>query len=391
MASQKGTDRLGWFREARLGVFFHWSIFSVDDPLAHCLWWSDFNDYKRLADKFKPKKCWAQEWMDLVKKSGAKYAVLTTKHHNGFCLFETETTDFSAPSYTGRDLIAEYVGACRKGGIKVGFYFSGPDWRFSHSSVGVDPKSRQLNEFKRCVHTQIRELCTNYGKIDVWWWDGGPPETGKVIRWMRKVQPEMVINDRCGIGTWQQKLDCASCEGEIKPPSDPKHMWEACKTSNKHWGYYGPGDISWMSVTEAIHWLVTIASHSGNFLLNIGPKANGDIPPKARRLFEAIGRWLAVNGESIYACKRSHLQGDEGCALTAKGKTAYLHILHYYHPEIIVLSPKAKIKTARILATGRKLTVRASGPRVTISGLPSKAPDKHDTVIELKTSACAEA
>jgi len=200
------------------------------------------------------------------------------------------------------------------------------------------------------------------------------------------VQPDMIISDRCGL-----RLDCASAEGEVKRPGYPNPAWEVCKTSNKHWGYYADEKTcQWMSLAESIHWLVSIASNGGNFLYNMGPKANGDIPTRAKRLFEGIGGWLEKNGESIYGCGRSSITG--GCAgtTTAKGTTAYLHILHWVHPEVVVLSPKVKLKSARILLTGKRLKVKQVGERVIISGLPKEPPDASDTVIVLKTDKSSE-
>ena len=196
MPSQKAAKRVKWFREATFGVFFHWGIYSVYGRAE----WVRFQEripmeeYKKLAADFKPKKGWADEWMELVKRSQAKYAVLTTKHHDGYCLFDTKTTtDFSAPTTgPGRDLIAEYADACRRHNVKVGFYYSGPDWRYFNwedkDMWNVKQKATpKYKDYSEVILTHIEELCTNYGKIDLWWWDGGPPDVKKTIAKMRKM------------------------------------------------------------------------------------------------------------------------------------------------------------------------------------------------------------
>ncbi len=382
------SDRLLWLKDARFGVFFHWGTYAVH---AHGSWAMHqeaipAETYRQLAYRFKPRKGWADEWMDLVVGSGARYAVLTTKHHEGYCLFPTKTTDYNAAQTgPGRDLIREYVDACRRAKVKVGFYYSAPDWRFGLDPI--TPDSGDLySRYKDSTRAQVEELCTNYGPIDLWWWDGEPPDVDETLRWMREAQPKMVINDRCG-----RELDCASCEKEIRPPADIKRPWECCTTSNEHWGYFGPGDIKWLRDVDAIHWLVTCASWEGNLLLNIGPKADGTLPAKAVSHFTRIGEWLEVNGESIYGTRRSSLSGGAGGATTARGEAAYLHILHYLAPEYVILSPRVRVLSARVLSTGQELNVRQEGERVIISGLPRRAPDRRDTVVVLKTDGCAEA
>ena len=385
MPPRKKSGQFTWWKEARFGVFFHWGSYSVYGRAEWAMnqerW--PFDEYKKFADMFKPKKDWADEWMELIKRAGAKYAVLTTKHCEGYCLFKTKSTDYSAPNTgPGRDLVAEYVDACRKAGVKIGFYFTPWDWRFSWDPLWTGPKNKMTKEYRTCMNIQIEELCKNYGPIDLWWWDGVPPDVKNVIARMREWQPKMIINDRCGL-----KLDCGSAEKKLTFSDDPNHAWEVCTTSCKHWGYYADeATCQWMSLAESIHWLVSTASHASNLLYNIGPRADGTIPPKAKTLFEGMGDWLRKNGESIYGVGPSSITGGACAATTAKGNTVYLHVLHWAQPEIVVLSPKLKVTSAKLLLTGKKLGVRQEGERVIISGLPRKAPDPIDTVIELKTN-----
>ena len=392
MTKSPAPHRFKWFTDARFGIFFHWGIYSAYARGEWALYFerTPFGEYKKLADRFRPKKGWADEWMKLVKRSGAGYTVLTTKHHDGYCLFDTKTSsDYSAPTTApGRDLIAEYVKACRKYRIKIGFYYSPPDWRygFKWNIAGPMAKPKIYKEYKSIILTQIEELCRNYGKIDLWWWDGAPPDVKRTVARMRRWQPGMMINDRCGL-----KLDCGSQEGCTRINcDDPKHSWEQCMTSNAHWGYFGPGDIRWITVTGAIHNLVSDVSYGGNLLLNIGPTASGDIPIRARMLFEGIGKWLRKNGESIYGKGASSISGGAAGVTTAGDTKAYLHILHYVYPEYVVLSPKVKVESAKVLATGKDLGVRREGKRVIISGLPRRAPSRDDTVIVLETAGSSE-
>ncbi len=381
------NEQLQWFNDARFGVFFHWGIYAVHarGEWAYVSEQYPPDAYARLAWEFKPRVGWADTWMDLVTASGARYAVMTTKHHDGYCLFETATSAFSAPrTGPGRDLVREYVDACRRAGVKVGLYYSPPDWRWSFTPL--TPSDAAYAAYRDYVHTQVHELCTHYGPIDLWWWDGTPPEGEALMAWMRQAQPTMVINDRGGIA-----LDCASCEKEIRPPKDLSRPWECCTTSNQHWGYFGAGDIRWMSTADVVHWLTCVAASGGNLLLNIGPTASGAIPAKAQRLFREVGEWLKVHGESIYGTGRSSISGGAVGCTTARGNTAYVHILHYYAPELVVLSPQVRVQSARLLATGQPLQVRQEGARVILSGLPRRAPDRRDTVVVLDTDGSAEA
>lgn len=377
-----------WWNKVRFGVFFHWGVYSYLErgEWVRYLERIPFDEYRKLAKHFKPKKNWADQWMQFIKRAGAGYAVITTKHHDGYCLFDTKTSDdFSAPTTgPGRDLIAEYVKACRKHKIKVGFYYSAPDWRYfwdeSKGMIITPKKNKKYSEYKKTVLTHIEELCSNYGSIDYWWWDGAPPEKEKTIAKMQSLQPKMLINDRCGL-----KLGIASAEKKLSSPISPSYDWECSMTSNDHWGYFGSGDDCWMTVRKSIHWMVTAGSHSGNFLYNIGPKVDGTIPSKGKRLFSGIGDWLKTYGDSYYNCEESVIEGGCSGCTTCNGNTTYLHIHHYTYPYYVIISPGIKIRSAYIMKTNKKLSIEQQGERVLLTGLPTKAPDIHDTVIVLKT------
>lgn len=386
------NKKANWWREARFGVFFHWGIYSALErgEWAYYLEKIPYDEYKKLAGDFRPKKDWADNWVRLIKDSGAKFAVLTTKHCDGYCLFDTRTSsDYSAPTTApGRDLVAEYIEACRKHNIKVGLYYTPLDWRYYWKEdkgmripAGDTPKYREYSEI---VLTHIEELCNNYGPIDYWWWDGSPPEVEKTIADMRRWQPSLLINDRCGL-----RLGIGSGEKKHYTPPYPGYDWELSQTSNDHWGYYRE-DHCWLTVTKSIHWMVSAASHNGSFLYNIGPKADGDIPAQAQDIFNGMGRWLSKYGNSYYGTTSSHVEGGCSGCTTAKGNVCYLHIHHYTYPYYVVISPKADILSATIMADGKKLSVKQDGRRFILTGLPEKPPDAHDTVIVLQTDRDAQ-
>ncbi len=381
-----------WWRERRFGVSFHWGIYSM---LGRGEWVRHMEripmkEYEKLALNFKPAKGWADNWARFVKESGAGYAVMTTKHHDGYCLFDTETTDyFSAPkSGPGSDLVAEYVRACRENDIKVGFYYSAPDWRFfwdKEKGFEIEPDDSDLyREYKEVTLKHIEELCRNYGQVDYWFWDGYPPEVEKTVTRMKQWQPEMLINDRCGL-----KLGLGSGEKRFYTPPFYGYDWELTHVSNDHWGYFASDDC-WLSLKKSIHWITCTASMNGNFLFNVGPMTDGKIPERATELFGGIGTWLQEHGESYYGTASSNIEGGCSGCTTAKGDTCYLHIHHYVYPYYVVISPEVDIISATVMKTGQKLDVKKDGIRFIITGLPEKAPDANNTVIVLKTDGPAE-
>jgi alpha-L-fucosidase len=388
MRKRRKSRRFEWWNEARFGIFWVWGCYAVNErgELGSLFERTPLDEYKKFADGFKPKKDFAHDWMELHRRAGARYAVLTAKYCDGYALFDTKSSDYSAPKTgPGRDLVAEYVDACRKAGVRIGIYFNPTDWRFSWSYSGPEPKTAKHREWSDVLNTQIEELCTNYGPIDLWWWDGGPPGAEKIVKKMRKWQPNMMMNNRAG-----QPYDFACGEKVFPPAEERRGNWEMCLTSNEHWGYF-KHDHCWISLSTSIHHMTWTGGAGGNFLYCIGPKASGDIPAPARRIFEGMGAWLKQYGESYYGKGPSTIKG--GCAgfVVAKGKTAYLHIHFYASPHYVLLSPGIRVRSATVMKTGQRLTVKHEGERVILTGLPPKPPDVHDTVVVLKTDRPSEA
>ncbi|MFH0795829.1 MAG: alpha-L-fucosidase [Candidatus Omnitrophota bacterium] len=307
------TRRHKWFSQARFGMFIHWGLYSI---LGRGEWVMDaekipLSEYEKLITRFNPEKFNAKEWVSLAKSAGMKYMVLTTKHHDGFCLFDSKLTDYTSKnSPAKKDFVAEFVEACRKEGMKIGFYYSLLDWH--HSDYQASPAKGTLSKkYIDYYHGQVRELCTNYGKIDIMWFDGEWDhsyqqwKSKELVRMIRKLQPDILINNRLGHKGNCHRDDISYKEGDFGTPEQTitagasDRLWESCMTMNDHWGY-AFGDHNWKTTTQLIHNLVRCVAGGGNYLLNVGPKPDGTIPlPSVRRL-KKIGSWIKINGKSIY-------------------------------------------------------------------------------------------
>src|SRR3954447_11311490 len=284
---QDRARRLQWFRDARFGMFIHWGLYS---QLGRHEWVMNREripvaEYEPLADTWKPKPNCARVWAKLAKQAGMRYMVMTTKHHEGFCLFDSKLTDHNAAKRgPGRDLVAEYVEAARAEGLRVGFYYSLMDW---HHPDGAHCKKDEAarRRFVDYIHGQVRELCSNYGKLDILWYDVAWPlsaegwESVKMNKMVRQLQPDILINNRAKIPE-----DFTTPEQRIQAFSEP---WEACMTMNDSWGYQRADD-DWKSPKTVVSNLVTCARGYGNYLLNIGPKADGSIPDESVQILTNV-------------------------------------------------------------------------------------------------------
>jgi len=383
-----------WFNQARFGMFIHWGVYSIP---ARGEWVRyveriPAKEYEKLAWNFNPEKYNPEEWVNLAQEAGMKYMVLTTRHHDGYSLFNSKVSDFTAPKTAAkRDLIAEYVEACRKKGMRIGFYYSLLDWRYQAYFDGPQKDPDGWAEFRDYVHTQVRELCTNYGKIDVMWYDGAWPwkpedwKSAELNAMVRKLQPNILINNRSRLPE-----DFGTPEQKIEPTKEAERKWETCMTMNDNWGY-SAADQNWKSVRQLIMNLVRCARDGGNYLLNVGPKPDGTIPgPSVTRLKE-IGKWMKVSGESIYGSERCNLSGGMTGMTTAKGTTAYLHVYRWPGKEITIAGVKNTVLSAKVLVTGEEVEVTQEGDRVFFKTLPTNAPDPYDSVIAMKLDGKPEA
>lgn len=374
--------RLQWWQEARFGMFIHWGVYAIpargewvmyQEHIPHA-------EYAPLAKEFNPNKFDPDAWVRLAREAGMRYIVLTTRHHDGFSLFDSQVSDFTAPKTAAkRDLVRAYVEACHRGGMRVGFYYSLLDWRYEAYFRGPQKDPEGWAKLVEYVHAQVRELCTNYGKIDILWYDGGWPYTAEDWRsaelnaMVRSLQPEILINNRSLLPE-----DFDTPEQHIRA-SAPGRPWEACMTLNDSWGY-NAADDAWKSPKQVITHLVQCASGGGNFLLNVGPKADGTIPAESERILRAVGEWLHRNGGSIYGTERCPLSTSTGLC-TLKGHTLYVHVLRWPGKELVVPRLLSKVVSASLLAEGKPVKFEQKGDRLFLRDLPGRAPDPLDTVI----------
>jgi alpha-L-fucosidase len=276
--------RMKWWHEARFGMFIHWGLYSV---LGRHEWAMENEgipvpEYEQLARRFTPRPNAAREWARLAKRAGQRYMVMTTKHHEGFCFFDTKTTNYCAPKQAcGRDLVKEFVEAARAEGLRFGFYYSLMDWHHPDGANCVKDEAAR-KRFVEYIHTHVRELMTNYGKVDVLWYDVNWPldaqgwESERMNEMVFKLQPDIIVNNRNGLpgdfATPEQRIEAAKGQA-----------WESCMTMNDSWGYH-QADDNWKSPKTVVRNLITCARQGGNYLLNIGPKPDGSVPEESVKI-----------------------------------------------------------------------------------------------------------
>jgi len=373
--------RMQWWRKARFGMFIHWGLYS---QLGRHEWVMNreripLSEYEKLAATWKPKPRASRFWAKMAKQTGMKYMVMTTKHHEGFCLWNTQQTDYNAVRCgPGRDLVKEYVEACREFGLKIGFYYSLLDW---HHPDGMrclyDENARK--RFIHFTHNCVRELCTNYGKVDILWYDGPAPlrtpelwESKKMNEMVRRLQPHIIINDRSLLPE-----DFSTPEGHVTPAEEGRD-WESCMTFNDSWGYM-PAAIDWKSPRQVLEMLRLATAGAGNFLLNVGPAPDGSFPEEAIERLEIIGRWLEKHQEAVYG-KVDRINGKlewmPAGNWTLKGKRAYFWCSRWVGSQLVIGGFQTKVKRIFCLTTGSQINFQQEKDRLILTGLPSSNPDK---------------
>lgn len=337
VANGRLPEGAAWFNEARFGMFVHYGLYSIHGRGEWGMLWDKIPaaEYNRLADQFDARRFDADAMVALAKRAGAGYVVFGARHHDGFCLWNTRTTDFnSVKTAARRDLVAEYVAACRRAGLKVGIYHSVMSWQWPAIHVPPSQAPAEWAVMVEETHAQVRELLTQYGQIDYLWYDGcvvpglGDPairarvwRTRELNAMARALQPGILINDRAALPE-----DVTTPEQHITPPM-PGRLWEACMTVGDHWGWR-PDDTLFKSTRALVQHLILCARYGGNFLLNIGPYADGSLPAVHVRRFEELGAWLAVNGAAIRNSERTayteaeHVIGPATCV----GRSLYFHL-----------------------------------------------------------------
>lgn len=378
--------RLEWFRAARYGMFIHWGLYS---QIGRHEWVMNrermpIEEYEKLAQTWQPEPDFAAKWAKLARKSGMRYMVLTAKHHEGYCLFKTEHTDYnSVDRGPGRDLVAEYVEAARAEGLRVGLYYSLNDWH--HPDAAASHKDEGARRrFVDFTHGLVRELCSNYGKIDLLWYDCPYPlmtaeawESEKLNAMARELQPDIIINNRSRLPE-----DFGTPEQHITPEAEGR-MWEACMTLNGSWGYT-PIDKDYKSARAVVAMLRQVASGGGNLLLNMGPPPDGSILKVYRKVFGKVGQWLERCGESVYdaADPVDEMDWQITGTWTRKGSAVYFHCRCWPGTELVIGGLKNRVLSVRMLG-GDEVAFEQSADRLVLKGLPEKAPSKLATVFRI--------
>lgn len=401
MSSYKTKKTLGnteWFEHDRFGMFIHWGLYAMparNEWIKHIECITD-EKYDKYFKYFDPDLYNPKEWARRAKEAGMKYAVLTTKHHEGFCMFDTKYTDYKCTNTkAGRDLVREYVDAFRAEGLKVGFYYSLIDWHHPDFTIdAIHPRrndkdafeqnqGRDMKRYAEYMRNQVTELLTNYGKIDIMWFDFSYPnkdpnfpdwmegkskdhwESEKLIETVRSIQPDIIIDNRCDL-----EQDIWTPE-QYQPLTWVKHAqtgelvtWEACQTFSGSWGYHRD-ESTWKSPKMLIDMLVNTVCIGGNLLMNVGPTARGYLDKRAEDALGVYAEWMKYNSRSIYGCTMAEPEfvAPRGTRLTQSedGKRLYIHLVEYPYAFLEFQGLGGKIDYAQFLHDGSEILYTEGG------------------------------
>lgn len=394
--------RLDWWRDAKFGLFIHWGLYAIpagrwhDQPVEGIGEWIMHRaripvaEYEQLAAQFNPTAFNADAWVRLAKEAGQKYMVITAKHHDGFCMYHTRLTPYNIVEATpfGRDPLAELAAACARQDMRLGFYYSqtqdwhhpggdGNDWDYDEASKDFD------GYIENYVKPQVTELLTNYGPVCLIWFDTPkrikPEQSRALVELVHSLQPDCLVNGRIGNALG----DYAEARDNRIPDAAVDEDWEVPATINDTWGYKAD-DHNWKSPEDLIRKLVDIVSKGGNYLLNVGPTAEGIIPQPSVERLQAMGAWLQANGEAIYGTRPGPIQGLDWCRSTVAGDKLYLHVFDW--PKGGRFSPKPKglkrpIQRAYLLSDPAKPFAPGVYCRRDILQGPARPPDPVDSVV----------
>lgn len=389
-----------WFVHDRLGLFVHWGLYAL--PARHE--WIKSREmisdeaYQKYFDHFDPDLYDPSTWARAAAGAGMKYAVFTSKHHDGFCLWDSDLTDYKAPNTPAkRDVLAPMVQAFRGQGLKIGFYHSLLDWH--HPEFPVDAyhpmrenlalraEDRDIRKYAEYLHGQTRELLTRFGKIDVIWFDfsysqrnlGWSKGKGKddwqserLLAMVHELQPEILVNDRLEMGADFRTPEQYQPIGRMMVDGKPV-MWEACQTLNGSWGYHRD-NLDWKSSEMLIKMLVDTVSKDGNLLLNVGPTARGEFDAKALERLAEIGAWMRLHGRAIYGCGPSAFTPPPDCRYTQNGNRLYLHLFDWPFGHVHLPGMAQRVEYAQLLNDGSEIIMHTINPHqaaetVTMGGI----------------------
>lgn len=378
---EQKTERMKWWTDARFGMFCHWGLYAM--PARHE--WVRSNEkitneqYQKYFDLYNPDLFQPKEWARMAKEAGMKYFVITAKHHEGFCNWDSKFTDYKITKTPfKRDALKEVADAMRAEGIKVGFYYSLIDWHHpdftvdqfhplkpANNKVKMDSinATRDMNKYRAYMKNQITELLTNYGEISLMWFDFSYAEKGNkewhsenLLKLARKLQPKIMVNNRLDLNKVEGGWDFVTPEQYVPakwPEVDGKRVpWESCQTFSGSWGYYRD-EKNWKSPSQLISMLIENVSKGGNLLLNIGPTARGYFDYRTEDALKAMGNWMKYNSPSIYGCTQAPEEYNvpANCLYTYNPTTKrlYLHLINYPTGKIILPEMKEKVKYAQFL------------------------------------------
>ncbi|MGN0568768.1 MAG: alpha-L-fucosidase [Acutalibacteraceae bacterium] len=408
---RKTPGNTEWFVHDRFGMFIHWGLYAL--PARH-EWIKNLEKiteekYQKYFEYFDPDMYDPREWARAAKKAGMKYAVLTTKHHEGFCLFDSAYTDYKATNTkAGRDLVREYVDAFRAEGLKVGFYYSLIDWH--HPDFPIDPlhprrdddnidelnKGRDIRRYAEYMRNQVTELLTNYGKIDILWFDFSYPdseyrgmkgkgkrdwEAEELIATARRLQPEIIIDNRTEIEQDLWTPEQYQPTDWIRDDNGNRVVWEACQTFSGSWGYHRD-ESTWKTPEMLIRMLVNTVSCGGNLLMNVGPTARGYFDDRAVGALDAIGSWMKYNSRSIYGCTQSEFEAPADVRYTQKEGRLYVHIYAYPYRHLRLPGLADKVDYAQFLHDNSEIFFEEKDSDIILE-LPYVKPNQIVPVVEL--------
>ena len=395
-----------WFTDARFGMFIHWGLYSM---LARHEWIRhkeeiSNEDYQKYFDHFNPDLFDAREWAKAAKDAGMKYVVFTTKHHEGFCMFDSALTDYkSTNTPCGRDLLREVVEAFRAEGLRIGLYHSLIDWH--HEDFTIDsihplrnhPDREKLNEgrdmakYRAYLHGQTKEILTHYGDIDILWYDFSYPtapynpkghnEWGseELLEIIRSIRPSILINNRLDlpgagdITTPEQNTP----DEPVRDADGNEVVWEGCQTFSGSWGYFRD-EMTWKSEKQCIDMLINHVARNGNLLMNVGPTSRGYIDERAMSRLQAYGRWMKLHNRSIYGCGMApaELPEPRDCRYTYNKKTGrlYLHLMNWPFKHVNLKNMAGKVAYAQFLHDGSEVKMRDADPNAPHSHMSINAP-----------------
>ncbi len=413
-----GFGNTEWFTHDRFGMFIHWGLYAL--PARHE--WVKKREqitteaYRQYFERFEPDLYDPWRWAADARAAGRKYAVLTSKHHDGFCLWDSALTDYKVTNTPiSRDLLKEWVDAFRTEGLKIGFYHSVIDWHHPEFAIDdIHPQSddrafrereqgRDHRKYTGYLDGQTRELLTNYGKIDILWYDFTGPEKSReswrseaLVTMIRELQPGIILNDRID---YPESADFVTPE-QYQPSEPPTRngqevVWEACHTLNGSWGY-DRDNLNWKSPNLLVRMLIDTVSKGGNLLLNVGPTGRGEFEPRARETLAHIGDWMRLHGRAIHGAGPSEFEAPVDCRFTQRGDRLYLHVLSWPMRHLHLQNFAGKVAYAQLLNDASEIRMTEIDPESKaqnthmpgsagelILELPIQAPDVLVPVIEL--------